>query len=523
MPSKHHCVSAHLKQRASQQTQDLTRTDNMPHSLNEMLKGYSLRGPLRIAIQGLVLLTGDLLAFIVAAVFSTLLVHQQGVLFNSYLNESFQYNQRDVYALFVLGWLFWFGFVKQVYTRRKPFWTELWRTLLSVIAFAVFNAALSSVIAIRFSTTWWSITWFSLLFLLPTARHICRLLLCSANMWRIPTLIIGNGDNAREAYLALKSEPAMGFEVEAFGMFLNEADRRSSVRMASPVVGLPITSLSRDSQEFMQLQPYHCVIALEAEQREQRDTVIRLLNHHKINDVHVIPAMRGVPLYGMETAHFFRHEVLLIQLRNNLANPIHRASKRIFDIVGSLTLLTLLCPLFALLAYKVSKDGGKPFFGHVRIGQHNKSFKCYKFRSMVVNAEEVLKHLLATDPVAQAEWEEDFKLKNDPRVSPLGETLRRTSLDELPQLLNVLKGEMSLVGPRPVMQEELARYGEDVDYYLMAKPGMTGLWQVSGRNDVDYATRVYLDSWYVKNWSLWSDIAILFKTISVVINRSGAY
>ena len=131
--------------------------------------------------------------------------------------------------------------------------------------------------------------------------------------------------------------------------------------------------------------------------------------------------------------------------------------------------------------------------------------------------------MLATDPVAQAEWDQDFKLKNDPRISKLGNFLRRTSLDELPQLFNVLKGDMSLVSPHPVVQAELERYGEDVDYNLMAKPGMMGLWQVSGRNDVDYSKRVYLDSWCVKNWSLWSDIAILFKTISVVTKRSNAY
>jgi lipopolysaccharide/colanic/teichoic acid biosynthesis glycosyltransferase len=142
---------------------------------------------------------------------------------------------------------------------------------------------------------------------------------------------------------------------------------------------------------------------------------------------------------------------------------------------------------------------------------------------MVINAPELLENLLKNDPVAKAEWDKDFKLKNDPRINLFGHFIRRTSLDELPQLWNVLRGEMSLVGPRPIVKDELARYGDDVDYYLMARPGITGLWQVSGRNDVDYATRVYLDSWYVKNWSMWSDIVILFKTVSVVTNRSGAY
>lgn len=142
---------------------------------------------------------------------------------------------------------------------------------------------------------------------------------------------------------------------------------------------------------------------------------------------------------------------------------------------------------------------------------------------MVINSDEILQNLFKNEPLAKAEWEKDFKLKDDPRITPLGNFLRRSSLDELPQLWNVLKGEMSLVGPRPIVAEELSRYDEDVDYYFMAKPGMTGLWQVSGRNDVDYQKRVYLDAWYVKNWSLWNDLVILCKTISVVIRRSGAY
>jgi Undecaprenyl-phosphate galactose phosphotransferase WbaP len=171
----------------------------------------------------------------------------------------------------------------------------------------------------------------------------------------------------------------------------------------------------------------------------------------------------------------------------------------------------------------VRADGGAALFGHTRVGQGGQVFQCLKFRSMVVDAKERLVHLLATSPQARAEWEKDFKLKNDPRINAIGHFLRRTSLDELPQLWNVLRGDMSLVGPRPVVQDELLRYGYDVSYYLQVRPGITGLWQVSGRNDVDYETRVYLDAWYVKNWALWNDIAILFKTVRVVFDRSGAY
>jgi len=198
-------------------------------------------------------------------------------------------------------------------------------------------------------------------------------------------------------------------------------------------------------------------------------------------------------------------------------------TKRLFDIVTSLSIIILLSPLLIYITRKVRKDGGPAIYGHERIGQSGKPFKCLKFRSMVINSKEVLEELLANDPEARREWDITFKLKNDPRITSIGHFLRKTSLDELPQLFNVLKGEMSLVGPRPIITAELGRYDDEVEYYLLSKPGMTGLWQVSGRSEVDYSTRVYLDAWYVKNWSMWNDIAILFKTVGVVLKKEGAY
>jgi lipopolysaccharide/colanic/teichoic acid biosynthesis glycosyltransferase len=197
--------------------------------------------------------------------------------------------------------------------------------------------------------------------------------------------------------------------------------------------------------------------------------------------------------------------------------------KRGFDMVVGLALIVMLSPVLAALALFVKRDGGPAVFGHLRVGLNGRKFRCLKFRSMVVNADQALKQLLETDPRARAEWEREFKLKDDPRVTRVGRFLRRTSLDELPQLWNVVRGDMSLVGPRPIIDQELERYGADVTYYLMAKPGMTGLWQVSGRSNTDYATRVSLDVAYVKNWSLTRDITILFKTFKVVVHGSGAY
>lgn len=197
--------------------------------------------------------------------------------------------------------------------------------------------------------------------------------------------------------------------------------------------------------------------------------------------------------------------------------------KNILDFLGSIILIIIFSPLLLFLFVMIKKDGGNAIYTHNRVGKNGKIFPCFKFRSMVMNSEEVLQELLQNNPEIREEWEKDFKLKNDPRVTKIGKFLRKTSLDELPQLFNVLFGQMSLVGPRPIITDELERYGKYVDYYLSVKPGMTGLWQVSGRSDTNYDERVELDVWYVQNISLWKDIVILFETISIVIKGRGAY
>lgn len=204
------------------------------------------------------------------------------------------------------------------------------------------------------------------------------------------------------------------------------------------------------------------------------------------------------------------------------ATVSHRV-KRVLDVSMALVALLLLSPLMLTLALLVRRDGGAALFGHERLGRDGKPFRCLKFRSMIVNSAEVLALYLEQHPEAQAEWDADHKLKNDPRITRIGAFLRRTSLDELPQLINVLKGEMSLVGPRPIVKAEVAKYADSIAHYYHVRPGITGLWQVSGRNDISYAERVALDSRYVRHWSLAQDMAILVKTIPALLNRRGAY
>lgn len=409
----------------------------------------------------------------------------------------------------------WFWTRLRHYSYRKPFWFELKEIIRTLLIFAVLDLALVAFSKWNFSRLLWLVTWTLILVAVPLGRSLAKHILNKLNLWKKNTIIIGSGRNAFEAYAALQSEEVLGFNVSAFVCTDSPCEREYN--------GIPVINSEKELWEIADIENTQFIVALEFEQHNLRDWWLKNLAKHNCRSVSVIPTLRGVPLYGTDMSFIFSHEVMILRVSNNLAKRSSLFLKRIFDIFGSFAIMLVLSPVLLFLAYTVSRDGGKPIYGHERIGRDGRKFKCLKFRSMVVNSQEVLAELLANDPVAREEWDKDFKLKNDPRITKIGSFIRKTSLDELPQLWNVFIGEMSLVGPRPIVEAELERYAGDVDYYLMAKPGMTGLWQVSGRNDIDYDTRVYFDAWYVKNWALWNDIAILFKTINVVLKKDGAY
>ncbi|MBZ9892211.1 sugar transferase [Mesorhizobium sp. BR1-1-3] len=203
--------------------------------------------------------------------------------------------------------------------------------------------------------------------------------------------------------------------------------------------------------------------------------------------------------------------------------PVGGLLKRIMDLVVAFTALMVAAPVMIVVALLIRMTAGGPaVFSHSRIGFGGKPFDCYKFRSMVTNSDEVLKSFLDSNPQVRLEWEETRKIRNDPRVTVLGWMLRKSSLDELPQLFNIIRGDMSCVGPRPIVKDELKCYGDHLGEYLRAKPGLTGLWQVNGRSSMDYANRVKLDCQYVRNWSVWLDIVILFRTVFAVIRFDRA-
>ncbi|EPK6501058.1 undecaprenyl-phosphate galactose phosphotransferase WbaP [Klebsiella aerogenes] len=410
----------------------------------------------------------------------------------------------------------WYSMRLRHYFYRKTFWFELKEILRTLVIFAIIEIAVMAFTTWSFSRFLWVLSWVFILILVPVLRMLTKRVLDTFGLWRRDTWVIGNGANAEEAYKAINSERNLGLSIVGF------ISSSQYVKDNESIDGIPVlpNSIAWLNTKDTKTQ---FIVAVESDQSEIRNTWLRNFMIKGYRYVSVIPTLRGMPLDSTDMSFIFSHEVMIFRVQQNLAKWSSRIIKRIFDIVGSLAIIILLSPVLLYICFKVKKDGGPAIYGHERIGKGGRPFKCLKFRSMVTNSKEVLEELLATDLAAKQEWDLTFKLKNDPRVTKIGGFLRRTSLDELPQLFNVLKGEMSLVGPRPIITAELERYNDEVDYYLLSKPGMTGLWQVSGRSDVDYETRVYFDAWYVKNWSMWNDIAILFKTIAVVLKKDGAY
>jgi undecaprenyl-phosphate galactose phosphotransferase len=409
------------------------------------------------------------------------------------------------------------------YTRRRQLWQEFGDIAVVALVALVCDLALLYLLKVNFSRLWVLTSWALVVPAVPLGRRLAKQVALELGHWLQPTVIVGAGPNAREiaaAYDARNNH--LGYQVQAFLDPDPEAVERCLRVGGRDIPVLPLDARAKELPGWLG-QP-HVVVALELDQMLGREGLIENLSFYH-GDIDVISPLKGLPINNTRVSHFFSRDILSLRIHNNLARPWPQLVKRGFDVVAASGLLLFTAPLLALVALRIKMvDGGAVIFAHKRVGRHGRLFPCFKFRTMVANSAEVLAELLARDPAARAEWARDRKLRHDPRITAIGRFLRKTSLDELPQLLNVVRGEMSLVGPRPVVLDELELYGEARVYYLQVRPGLTGLWQISGRNDVDYERRVSLDAWYVRNWTLWYDILILFRTLLVVPGRgNGAY
>lgn len=428
---------------------------------------------------------------------------------------------RDYAHLSWMSLIYLVFYVKEgLYVRRRPFWVEV-RHLYTAIFFATgfFFAALSLTrTSTHVSRTTIAMTMLLLLFVGPFARFLVKSLLFNLGIWKKRILILGATPTAELLAHNLGRDPFLGYQVTGF----LDDDLPKGVRFGGHTVlggihDLPTVLEQSESADVL--------VALSAMNREQLQTVIALCEQCT-ESVRLVPDTLGFGLAGTEIEMV--QQVPIISLNYNLRKPWNMALKLVFDRTLALFLLVLVSPLLAIIGLLVAVESRGPiFFAQRRVGP-GYGFLCFKFRTMYVDADERLTHYLAAHPQQQTEWEEFRKLRgHDPRVTRIGALLRRSSLDELPQLWNILRGDMSLVGPRPYMPAEIDRMGPDPDRVihtiLITPPGITGLWQVSGRSEVPFETRIRMDVHYVRNWSIWLDLVILWKTIWVVLMRKGAY
>ena len=388
---------------------------------------------------------------------------------------------------------------------RLPFWTEMRDVvLISTVAFvcSVVLTALShgSYLALSLSSSW-------VLYppLTMALRQIMKRLLGALELWQVPVVIVGDQFGVADAVRLLSLETVEGYRV---------------VGSLDPSLVVGSFFAERCISALCERGARRLIVSFDVND-ELNSTIVQAIVRARI-PFSVLPQSFGVPVSGCSRVSFFSHDTVMVSYRDNLACPVLRTFKLAFDATLSAAALSALSPIFLILSVLIRHDGGRAFFGHKRVGLKRQTFSCLKFRTMVSNSADVLRGLLEHDPAAAAEWTATRKLTKDPRITRLGRLLRATSLDELPQLLNVVRLEMSLVGPRPIVEQEIALYSDDIAYYYEVRPGLTGLWQVSGRSDTSYKQRVQLDSWYVRNWSLWHDTAILAKTIPAVLKQSGA-
>ena len=448
------------------------------------------------------------------------------------LSEEIAYTLRNVLisnnGILHISWLnFWITFpclylifmnMKQLYTRKFPFY----KTIENIFYASLY--AITAIIIVLYiaqtagSTSRLFIGLFGILSFMNLSlfRYIIKKMLKKLVILQTPVLIIGAGKTAELLLHGIRQDTGMEYKV--IGLLEDNQPSDDIAKKYSILGGFD------DAERIIQQTGVqHIFIAAPGMEQEKLTTLISRIQP-LVKNVGIIPNLVGVPMGGIEIESLFNEKLMLVRLKNNLKRPINRFTKTIFDY--TLTIIGTICisPILLAIAFWIYKDSPGPvIFKHRRIGKDGKEFDCYKFRTMCVDAKERLEELLANDPKARAEWEKDFKLKNDPRITRSGAFLRKTSLDDLPQIFNVLKGEMSLVGPRPIIRDEMIRYEEHIADYLMVKPGITGMWQVSGRNDIDYTERVLLDSRYVRNWSVWLDIMLLWRTFKVVVKRKGAY
>ncbi|MCR5290067.1 MAG: undecaprenyl-phosphate galactose phosphotransferase WbaP [Treponema sp.] len=345
---------------------------------------------------------------------------------------------------------------------------------------------------------------------LPAARELARHSFAKCKWWGVPAAIFVNNDSGDAIIQRLLKRPDLGYKPALI------VDSSSHPRKT--IYGIPVFTPSPELTKL--IQDTGIKIAFLCDYTDYTEDSAIIMNFFRYTVI--VPRTQGPNTMNLKVRDL--GGILGFSSTHDLTKWWSLLIKRSIDLLLLLLSSPIVLPVTLLLAICVKLTSKGPiFYGHKRIGKNHKVIKCWKFRSMITDADKMLDKILEEHPEMREEWERDRKFTNDPRVTKFGKILRKTSLDEIPQLFNILTGEMSFVGPRPVTEPELQRYGDYAETILSVQPGLSGMWQISGRSDTGYEERVTLDMYYIQNWSIWLDLWIIIKTIWVVINGKGAY
>lgn len=414
-------------------------------------------------------------------------------------------------------------FFEKLYTKRVPFWEEE-KSIVKSISLSIILIFFVLVIRGLYGTISRLailFLWFFSIFFFSIVRYFGKKLLFMLKIWKEDVIILGVDENAIKIARSFMKQKELGYNVAGFIGETNE--RRKAIEIDGKEIKI-LGNLKKARFILKKSSANVVVISLEKHSYTEITKIARNIQRY-VDTVIIRPVLSDIAPLNTELHYMFFEKILLIKINNNLKSLFNQIVKVTFDYL----LLILVLPVGLILIIIISiiikcTSKGPVFIFQDRLKKGGKVFKCIKFRTMFENSDEILKEYFNKNPSAKIEWEEHRKLKSfDPRVTPVGRFLRKTSLDELPQIFNVLKGEMSFIGPRPYLVEEKKELKDFSTLILSTKPGITGLWQVSGRNEYKFKERIELEARYVENWSIWLDIIILVKTFFVILKGNGAY
>ncbi|WBQ13753.1 exopolysaccharide biosynthesis polyprenyl glycosylphosphotransferase [Hyphomonadaceae bacterium BL14] len=455
------------------------------------------------SIKSAALVWADLTAFAIAAVgaygLTDLLRAMAGypALSDHPAGLSLHFAIAGAFSLVMLVWLR----SKGHYHRREALTDQL-PAILTGCAVAMLGAGAIQFATIEVGSRVLTAThWLILAPALAGTRLAARQALRSAGLWTSPAVLFTAAVRSGAVREVIARHDALGVHVDS----VVATDDMDKARLI-------------DAMRRASISGRGVVYAPAPDEQDQHD-VIRALVLEGVPFL-LAPQIGPLPTQA-EVLNYPLEDVSFIDVRDPLARPAAEIAKRVFDVAASAGLLVLLAPVLAAITLAVRADGGPALFRQRRVGRGGRSFDCLKFRSMQLDAEARLDKLIRDNPAIASEWHAFQKLRRDPRITPVGWLIRKTNLDELPQLINVLRGDMSLVGPRPMTLSQISAYGDYMTAYARMRPGLTGLWQTNGRNQTTFAERARLDAWYVRNWSLWRDCVILVRTVREVIFARG--